>query len=284
MISRKEKSKYFLENSFNYICPICNCNINVNGDEMVCSNHHSFNISKKGVICLLNTGKFKTNYTYDKNLFIHRRNFILNEYYFEVYKNISYIINNVKNKNIRIVDLGCGEGLNDVYILKPIKKDYCFLGVDYNKDAINLAMDYVDDNAGYIVSDVNNLPISDNSVDIIINILSPYSSEEVNRILKKDGLFIKVIPDKRYLIELRNTLGFDEYEKTELLKTKLTKNFKLIDEITIDKTYKINEKQLIDLKFMTPLLKSKKLKEKVKEKVSIDSITINLKILIMEKK
>lgn len=284
MIGKKEKSKFFLENSFNYICPLCNSDINVNDDAMVCSNNHSFNISKKGVVCLLNTGKFKTNYTYDKNLFTHRRNFLLNKYYSDVYTSISSIINETKNTKVNMIDLGCGEGLNDKYILSNLKIDYCFLGIDYNKDAINLAMDYENANVGFIISDVNNLPVSSDSIDIVINILSPYYSEEVKRILKKDGLFIKVIPEKKYLIELRNILGFDEYEKSDLLKTKLLNNFKLVDEIVIDKTYKINEEQLKDLQAMTPLVKSKKLKDRKKENVNINSITINLKILVMRRK
>ena len=83
---------------------------------------------------------------------------------------------------------------------------------------------------------------------------------------------------------MRNILGFDEYEKSDLLKTKLLNNFKLVDEIVIDKTYKINEEQLKDLQAMTPLVKSKKLKDRKKENVNINSITINLKILVMRRK
>lgn len=284
MISKREKSKLFLKNSFEYICPICSDKLIFKNDTMVCSNNHNFDVSKKGIVCLLNTGKFKTNYIYDKNLFIHRRKFIDNGFYNELYKNIANIINNYVKENISIVDLGCGEGKIDNSIIEKLNNDYCFLGIDYNKDAVNLALDYASENIGFIVSDVNNLPIKSNSVDIILNILSPYYSEEIKRVLREDGLFIKIIPQKKYLIELRNTLGFDDYEKTDLLKSKLENNFEILQEIDIDNKYKINKEQLQDLQAMTPLVRSKKLKDIKNKNIEIEDITINLKILVMRRK
>lgn len=284
MISKKEKSKLFLQNNFNFVCPICNDELTMQNDTMICSQNHNFDISKKGVICLLNTGKLKTNYIYDKNLFAHRRSFINNGFYSKLCDNIIHILNNYGKRKINIVDLGCGEGIIDNNILESMNDDYCFLGIDYNKDAINLALDYLKENAGFIVSDVNNLPIANNSVDLVLNILSPYYSEEIKRVLKNDGLFIKVIPDKKYLIELRNILGFDDYEKTDLLISKLKNNFEIIQEINIDENYKITQEQIKDLQAMTPLVKSKKLKDKDNKEIDINSITINLKILVMRRK
>lgn len=284
MVNKKEKSKLFLENSFNYICPICSNSLKIKNNTMSCSNNHSFDISKKGVVCLLNTGKFKTNFIYDKNLFLHRRNFVNNGYYNELYKSIASIINNYNKESINIIDLGCGEGEIDNHILKIVNKDYCFLGIDYNKDAVGLAIDYEQKNIGFVVSDVNNLPLADGSVDIILNILSPYYSEEVKRVLTKDGVYIKVIPERKYLIELRNKLGFDEYEKTDLLMSKLENNFEIVQEINIDKNYQVDKEQLEDLQSMTPLVKSKKLKDKENKNVDINSITINLKVLVMRRK
>lgn len=285
MVSKKELMKNYLVSSYNYICPICDSNIELKGNEMICPNKHSFNISKKGVLCLLNTGKFKTNFTYDKNLFVHRRRFMSNEFYSELFNKIAIIINNYKNNGtINVIDLGCGEGIIDKKILNKIEKSYCFLGIDYNKDAINLATDYNDMKTGFIVSDMNNIPLSNKSVDIIINILSPYYSKEVKRVLKDEGILIKVIPDENYLIELRKALGFNQYEKVELLKSKLQNSFNLIDEIIINETYNINENQLIDLCTMTPLVKSKKLIGKDFNNLSIETITINLRILVMRRK
>lgn len=165
-----------------------------------------------------------------------------------------------------------------------IKTKYKFLGLDYNKDAIENAIDYVNKDIGFITSDVNCLPLNDSSFDVIINILSPYYTDEVLRVLKEDGLFIKVIPDKNYLIELRKELGFNKYEKVDILKNKLEKNFNIVKETTINKTYNIDKEQLNNLILMTPLIKSKKLKNNKKENISLNNITINLKVLIMRRK
>lgn len=282
MISKKQNSLSFFNNNSCFICPICKSTLMIKSSSLLCKNNHNYDISKKGVVCLINTGKLKRNYTYDKDLFISRRKFILNNFYKDIYINIIKILNSYSPNNISILDLGCGEGTHDSYILNGINKKYCFLGIDYNKDAVNLAINYNDENTNFIVSDVNELPLKDNSFDIIINILSPYFSNEVLRVLKKDGLFIKIIPDKNYLIELRNSLGFEEYEKTRIIKNKLEKNFSIIKEIRIDKKYHINEEQLGQLLTMTPLIKSKKINKNID--VTIHDITINLRMLIMRRK
>lgn len=286
MISKREQTIKFLMNNDFYICPICKEKIKFKNGSMICDNLHTYDISKKGLICLLNTGKFKTNYIYDKQLFTYRRSFILGGFYQELYFYLKQIIEKYKkNAYVNILDLGCGEGAHDDIITNNITNDYLFTGLDYNKEAITMAIDYQNDHRNFMVSDVNSLPFKNSTFDIIINILSPYYSEEVIRVIKKDGLFIKVIPDKKYLIELRNSLGFDEYEKYDDVKNKLNNHFDIIDEITIDKKYNINKEQLDNLIHMTPLMKSKKVTTNLNNNnIDINEITVNLKILVMRGK
>lgn len=46
------------------------------------------------------------------------------------------------------------------------------------------------------MADLNNIPLKDESIDIILNILSPSNESEMSRLLKKDGIIIKVTPKK----------------------------------------------------------------------------------------
>ena len=281
MKSKKEKSIQFFSNIDMINCPICHEGLDVLSDYFICKNGHNYTISKKGVVCLLNTGNLKKNYIYDKNLFVFRRRFILNNFYTDIYNEIVYYINNYKNEFVNILDLGCGEGTHDYLIASKLNKKFCFLGIDYNKDAIELATDYISEKVNFSVADVNNLPFKSESFDFIINILSPYSSIEVQRVLKKDGIFIKVIPDSEYLIQLRKKIGFNEYEKKEVVKHKVLNNFDLIREIKVTKDYVLTDEQQQQLLNMTPLMKSKKAKE---NNENISDITIDLSILILRRK
>ena len=53
-----------------------------------------------------------------------------------------------------------------------------------------------------------------NEFDVILNILSPANYAEFTRLLKPDGLFVKVVPENDYLKELRNVF-YDETERQQ---------------------------------------------------------------------
>lgn len=59
----------------------------------------------------------------------------------------------------------------------------------------------------WFVADLANLPIADQSVAVIMNILSPANYQEFKRVLVDDGLIIKVVPRSDYLAELREAIG-----------------------------------------------------------------------------
>ncbi|MEH6944579.1 SAM-dependent methyltransferase, partial [Bacillus sp. JJ722] len=63
-----------------------------------------------------------------------------------------------------------------------------------------------------LIQDLANTPFKAQQFDVILNILSPSNYAEFNRLLKDDGLVIKVVPRADYLIELREAL-FDPSSK-----------------------------------------------------------------------
>jgi 23S rRNA (guanine745-N1)-methyltransferase len=272
------KGKYDLANNFlNFNlqlmkCPICSEDLKLEKHYCKCINNHVFDISKKGYMCLFKNNNFKVSKIYDAKLFTSRRKFITNNFYKEMYENIVKIIKDkYLQQNITILDLGCGEGLHSNNIIKNLL-NYRYIGMDYSKIAINMATDYLNENAFYFVGDVNNLPIKNNSIDIILDILSPYNEQEIRRVLKKDGIFIKVIPGKNYLIELRKALKIKEYEENNLL----TKKFKNYEVIEISNRYCVDEEMKKNLIEMTPI------KEEIKNYDEVlDKITINLKIFVI---
>ena len=272
-------SKKILDVNDIFICPYCKLLLSRNKSSLICQNNHTFDISKKGVVNLINTSNLKTSKIYNKTLFAHRRKFIQKNFYFKIYENISKIINNIEKQKIKILDVGCGEGIHSINILKLLNKKYTFFGIDFSKDAINLASDYCNENIYFFNSDVNNIPIESNSFDVIIDFLSPYNEKEIKRLLVNGGIFIKVSPGTKYLKEYRNYISINDYKKEKEVFENLARHFINISKIECDDEYEITKEEIEDLIFMTPM----RSENKIDKQINFNKITINLNIYIVRK-
>lgn len=277
MHTKKQMCKDILINNNIFICPYCKKNLVLKNDILLCENNHNFDLTKKGNLFLLNTKNYKSSTIYDMKLFKSRREFIENKFYNSVYKFIAKNINSFKLDNIKILDLGCGEGIHSKYIQEEISYNNIIYGLDYSKDAISMATDYLQNGNIYFVGDINNIPLTDNSIDIIIDFLSPYNTIEINRVLKDEGYFIKIVPGDNYLKELRKALMKDDYEKKEEVKQNILKNFDIINEYEINEVKKINNQDMYNLINMTPMYNKT-------DEIVINEITINVIIYIMKKR
>ena len=272
MLSKYEYATSFLKNDSLLVCPICKENLKNFDHSLVCNNNHSFNISKKGTTVLLNSSNYRDSKIYNHDLFYNRRKFIEKSYYNKMYSAIEKIISKQFSNNeiINVLDLGCGEGLHTLKILNNIDKNYNYYGFDYSKSAVDMASDFNDKNRFYFVADVNNIPVNDNSIDLIIDILSPYNGKEIKRVLKKNGIFIKISPDKNYLKQLRDSLNIESYEKEDEVENNFRKHFKNIDKNIIKDTISIDEKDFDYLLNMTPIHDKKVIK--ITKNITIDLV------------
>ena len=276
MKSKKEIGLDFIKNNINnFICPYCKNSLELNVTSLKCHNNHTFDLTKKGTINFIASTKIKESKIYNEKLFTCRRKFIQKGYYEEVYNIIVGTINSLNLNNLSILDLGCGAGTHTINILNKISGNYNYCAFDYSKSAINLASDYNSTNRFYFDGDVNNIPITTNSIDVIIDFLSPYSESEVKRVLKKGGMFIKVSPNKDYLLELRQALGLNEYQKQAKVIDNLAKHFKNISTKTYTKSFAISKEDQDNLIGMTPI-------NTTQNSLEIPSITIDLNIYIIQ--
>lgn len=264
-------------------CPICRNSITtVNENSILCENNHCLNISKKGYVNLL---KNNTKTIYDKSLF-ESRSKIYDE---KIYENLSKEIINIVDKyakkktNNYVLDTGCGEGyyLNQLYLEEKINKKFKLFGIDISKEGISLATRY-QNNILWSVSDLANLPFKNSKFDIILNILSPSNYKEFTRVLNKDGVVIKIIPEEHYLQEIRTkikgSIKKDKYSNKDILDA-FSENLDIVYNKRI--TYKVNIVNLKDFIKMTPLtssLDNDQINELIKS--DIDNITIDLKIIV----
>ena len=106
----------------------------------------------------------------------------------------------------RILDAGCGEGWYTKNIIKALP-DVQIAAVDISKDMLSIA-----NLKNSAVASVYDLPLEDNSVNMVINIFSPLSEAEYKRVLIKNGYLIYVIPLENHLFGLKSLLYNEPYK------------------------------------------------------------------------
>ena len=113
----------------------------------------------------------------------------------------------IKNKNV--LEIGSGRGGGAAYIAKYLQPEFV-TGIDISEDAISLCHDlYSLTNLNFVIGDSENIPLSDNTYDIVINVESSHCYgdmekflSEVYRVLKPDGYFL--------FCDFRTLEGIDE--------------------------------------------------------------------------
>jgi len=284
--------KMISKNSHLFKCPVCGNEMNIaDSPSLVCVNRHSFDLSRQGYINLL----LKANKTkYDKDM-LESRNFISKMGFFDplLQEISSIILKEITPGSLQrgfILDAGCGEGSHLARILASVEGksniDLQGIGIDISKEGIRIAArEYI--NIIWCVADLANLPINDKQFDIVLNILSPASYAEFHRILKDDGILIKVVPGSDYLIELRD-IFYDKTDKKSYSNDNVIKlfneNFLMINNERLSYKVTLDEENMRHLLNMTPLTWNieKEMMSKV-EKNRLREITADFHIIIGEK-
>ena len=277
----KKKIDTFIENINHcdkaFICPICKSQLHINNKSLECNYGHCYNISKKGFVVL---NEPSSEALYGENLFLSRRNVFSSGYYDNIAEKIISITNKLSFPEAKILDAGCGEGFYTGRIASGISSSICF-GIDLSKSAIARATDY--NNCIFSVADLSSLPFADSYFDVIVNILTPACYNEFLRVLKPNGVLIKVIPGKNYLKELRNTLS-KAYDNDNVLKHAY-EAMNIIAQDEISYTLPLNQTNLKDFISMSPLTANLSVKEKeLLSQAPINEITIDLIILTCNRK
>ena len=187
-------------------CIHCGLPLHQEDSSFVCPHHHRFDGAKQGYYYLSKTKLSPTKY--DKELFNARRHIIQNTALYDaLHRQFDTIISTQLTKApTLVIDAGSGEGSHLMRMRQYLPKSTAFIGADLAKDGIQLATEY--NGAIFsIIADLANLPIQDETAEIIFSILSPANYQEFKRILKPHGLVIKVIPNADYLVEVREALA-----------------------------------------------------------------------------
>lgn len=275
-MKKKDRALNFLEENIDlFQCSICKSRFNeLNDYQLQCSENHSFDISKKGTIHFLLK---QVSNEYNKDMLEARAATAEKGLWHPL---LSEIMNYVENKEGVHLDVGCGEG-SHLHRLSELGLLGRKIGFDISKDAIQLAAAHYND-AFWCVADLADSPFADGKYDTIFNILSPSNYSEFDRLLKKDGQVIKVVPNQGYLKELREGLYDDQkpYSNEKVVK-RFYDHYKSTCERQVRYSMELKHKEIPHLLKMTPLsLIAEEEKKKAFLNKSVLTITVDLTILI----
>ena len=273
------------------ICPLCEGPMEVTEfRSLKCNNRHTFDIARQGYVNLL-TKPAPTQY--GKDLFSARQQVINKSCFFDALTHqLTQIIKQYTTSkiNISIADMGAGEGSHLHNISRNLSlqtmQHITGLGLDISKEGIlEAAKSY--EGFIWLVADLAQPPMRDHCIDVILNILSPSHYDSFQRLLRDDGLIIKVVPGQHYLQEIRAFFHHETeqpYSNTEVVQN-FTNHFELIDQISIEEHEALDQITLKSLVRMTPLTWQAS-EETINEFLhqEMHQMTLNLEILVGKKK
>lgn len=233
-------------------CPKCNEQLYKHQNTYKCINKHSYDISKEGYINLL-LANMHSNVSGDNNIMVQARtNFLNSEYYLQLSNKLNDLISDLTIDNANLLDLGCGEGYytNNLYhYLTNINRVFKLYGLDISKDAIKKAAK-TNKFISYIVASSANVPLCNNSYDLIYSIFSPCFDKEIINILKDNGILIIVSAGDKHLLGLKQVLYDNTYLNDE--KEYFLPSFVLIDKHVIEYEIEVVKDDIGNLLKMTP--------------------------------
>lgn len=275
-----EKIDKFYEVKNLFQCPRCGKKIRFHDGGLVCKKEHRFDISAKGYVNLLQENKSMKGY--NKEFFASRFRFLQAGYYSHIMEDVVATVEHLEQgRAVRaretaagaaqeqaqgadtaqdapfvVLDAGCGEGYYAAQTSEKLSSRVQVLAFDISTDAIKQAAKSPQP-VKWMVADITNIPMKDQSVDCILDVFTPANYREFVRVLKPGGTLVKVVPGANHMGQLREAaaplLRNKSYSNEEVLDY-FEKNFELVRKTSVSKTMTIGQENLADLVRMTPLL------------------------------
>lgn len=269
-----------------YRCPICSARMDLaDNARFVCRERHSFDLAKQGYVNLAPQAHMTK---YDKELFSTRHHVMASGFFTPI---IDYIAKAIperlgESKEWIILDAGCGEGTHLMNLLEALDGKGIGVGIDLAKEGV-LAAAKTYPGVMWNVADLANCPFRDAQFDVILNILSPANFAEFTRLLRPGGWLVKVVPEIRYLTELREIFYEDHATKDERDDPEMRFSEHMEDVVAerVTFSFALDQELLASLIRMTPLTWGAS-KEKIEEALQsgLASVTIDLKVLLGRKR
>ena len=198
-------------------CPVCR-ELTVRSETgCQCAHKHTFDAARQGYINFLLAHKKHSKEPGDnKDMIQSRRRFLDRGHYDRISDGINEAIVGAlpgpeSGRVCNVLDAGCGEG----FYLKRLKESlgrsdrdpasFHYYGVDISKYAVQRATQR-DRTMNWFVASIIDLPFTQSSLDIVLNVFSPLNFPEFSRILTDTGKLVIAHPGPRHLNGLREVI------------------------------------------------------------------------------
>ena len=200
-------------------CPLCRTKLLKNERALKCEHGHSFDISAEGYVHLLPANKMNSKIPGDSKEMAASRSAFLDKGYYEplLLELERTVLELSENEEPAMLDCGCGEGYYTSNIAKELKNRFPkakIAGFDISRPSVRRAAKRTKE-VDFAVASVFDIPVSDKSFDILLNIFSPLSIDEYKRVLKDGGYYVYVVPAARHLWQLKAAIYDTPYENRE---------------------------------------------------------------------
>lgn len=267
-----------------FCCPVCKEELTLDGRTYKCVNNHCFDCAKQGYVNLLQSNKSKNKRHGDDKLMIEARTRFLNtDLYKPLCDAMCELLNKYVPQNACVLDAGCGDCYYTEKIEKALAdKNASIMGVDISKEAL-IAASKRSKNISLAVASVFSLPAANSSCDAVLNVFSPFAPEEYSRVLKDDGVLLRVIPLENHLFALKKAIYDNPLknpkESTAIDDFSLCESRELKYKITLE-----NTEQIENLFKMTPYYyKTSRTDQHKAEKLSTLTTEIEFCVLVYKK-
>ncbi len=199
---------------FSFICPVCGEKLEKAEKTYFCKNKHCFDIAKSGYVNLLMSSQKDKQHGDDKEMVRARADFLNLGFYDKLSEKVCEYVLKYSGAIPLIIDAGCGECKYTCDIMAYLadkRKDFAVVGVDISKEALSLAKRR-QEKPYLAVASVASIPCEDECADVLVNIFAPFVASEFARVIKKDGVIIRVYPLARHLWQLKELVYDTPYE------------------------------------------------------------------------
>ena len=197
-----------------FCCPVCRLVLVFEDRRWVCANGHSFDVAREGYVNLLLANQKRSQEPGDSaEMVANRRAFLDAGYYDRLLEKLieifAALVNNDGRRDQFVLDVGCGEGFYTGGLQRYFQTQALnFYGIDISKFAIRAAARRYQA-IQFAVAGTHQLPILDNSVNLLLSVFAPRAFDAFSQVLAVDGQLVMVTPGPAHLWGLRQLLYDD---------------------------------------------------------------------------
>lgn len=269
-------------------CPIDGLILECDNNSLKCAHGHSYDKAKQGYINLLTVQNKRSKSPGDsKEMVAARQSFLASNIYKPISEKINQIaLSHTETLATNILDAGCGEGYYLAQLEQAAKKEELetnLLGLDISKFAIQAAAKK-SKNIQWLVASNRQIPIADQSLDLILCIFGFPVFSEFKQKLTTNGKILLVESAENHLIELRELIypeikPYQQNNYQEALDLGLTWG----KSDTLSYQVELNKEQLAELLIMTPHIHRAN-RDKLEQVKKLDklALTINVNFRLLQ--